>query len=569
MRDAPAGKGRVWQHTVYAGVFDIGRYVEVLQGVFRDFEDPSFDDRPPGGHGALLPFTDNQDGCLIKDSGVLSSCACALSRTLEPGPRNPAWLNGFEMSATAWLDKLLQLGDGKLPMADRVSSITRSIELVSAPGWWSGGRAYVMIGRMQEPRRVCPSRTRDRRRVHAPPENASEPSRAVRAQHGQSGACHSTIMDNAPAFPGTSIRPACGATPAERRLIQAEIKILRDRRISRRRAADAWRGRTRTVPVYVMILTSVLFACVLPWAYQPVAPWFWSTTFADVAATYVLGLAISWATRRWMSWYMDDAIFTVVSVLVALIAVLLVEKYHAQHPAGTSEAWTMARGRLVADVVEAGVDFGFIFYMVCWLRQMYLVVDTTPPRGSRLSGGLIALRLELARVRSAYGSADELERKVADESGAPTVNLERRLRYIGRLYQREWLRRHRNRRKCQLEAGLLKKYAYLQAAKVRAAEPSALLAIAERLDADVSQWIVDLLAKREWRTLDLARSKANLRWQHRLSRSFEWVPRAARTVTTTAAVYVGIPVIVAGTVAVALHLHTGLADLSHLMGPGR
>jgi hypothetical protein len=207
--------------------------------------------------------------------------------------------------------------------------------------------------------------------------------------------------------------------------------------------------------------------------------------------------------------------------------------------------------------------------MVCWLRQMYLIVDTTPPRGSRLSGRLIGLRLELARVRSAYGSADGAERKVTDESGGQTLNLERRLRYIGRLYQREWLRRHRDRRKCQLEAGQLKKYMYLQAAKVRAAEPGALLDIVERLDADVSRWMVDLLAKREWRTLDLARSKANLRWQHRISRWLEWVPRAVSTVTTTAAVYIGVPVIVAGTVAVAVHLHGDLEDLSHLMGSGR
>jgi hypothetical protein len=115
-RRESAAKGRVWQHTVYAGVFDIGRYADVLRVIFRESDDHALDEMPPSGRSALLCFTVNQDGCLIKESPVLSSCAWALSRALDPGPQNPRWLDDFENSKTALLKKLLDLGDGKLPI---------------------------------------------------------------------------------------------------------------------------------------------------------------------------------------------------------------------------------------------------------------------------------------------------------------------------------------------------------------------------------------------------------------------------------------------------------------------
>ena len=145
-----AGRGRVWQHTVYAGVFDIGRYADALREVFREPEDLALDARPPQGQGALLSFTVNQDGYLIKDSLLLCSGPWALSRALDPGPESAMWLSGFEASAEALLATVLELGDGKLPLIVRAPEAPAAANDLAAGSRWTraiaGFAADVVIG---------------------------------------------------------------------------------------------------------------------------------------------------------------------------------------------------------------------------------------------------------------------------------------------------------------------------------------------------------------------------------------------------------------------------------------
>lgn len=105
-----------WRHTVYAGIFDVGKVREVLQNVLRAPDAEQDLDGRFGGQSALLSFAVDSDGRLLKDSITLSSCAWAVSRTLVPGPDKASWLTGFEADQDRLLDYLFEIGDGKIPI---------------------------------------------------------------------------------------------------------------------------------------------------------------------------------------------------------------------------------------------------------------------------------------------------------------------------------------------------------------------------------------------------------------------------------------------------------------------
>ncbi|WEB40617.1 AAA domain-containing protein [Streptomyces yunnanensis] len=106
----------VWQHTVYAGIFAVDKVRDVLLQAFRAPESEQDFDGRIGGDSAVLCFTVNQDGLLIKDSVTLSSCAWAVGQTLHPGPHSDQWLTGFDEDST---QRLLDLGDGRIDVDRR------------------------------------------------------------------------------------------------------------------------------------------------------------------------------------------------------------------------------------------------------------------------------------------------------------------------------------------------------------------------------------------------------------------------------------------------------------------
>lgn len=106
----PADK--VWQHTVYAGVFQVKRVRDVLEEAFRSPDEEHDYDGRVTGETAMLSFTVTDTGQLIKSSAALSNCAWAVGRTLSPGPQDLGWLDGWEEDFARILAKLLNLGDG-------------------------------------------------------------------------------------------------------------------------------------------------------------------------------------------------------------------------------------------------------------------------------------------------------------------------------------------------------------------------------------------------------------------------------------------------------------------------
>jgi hypothetical protein len=83
---------------VYCGIYSLETVRNILESTLG--KDPeSFDERP-GGESCLLAFSVADDGRPLFDTFVLSTCAWATARTLDPGPESADWLVGFETIAS-------------------------------------------------------------------------------------------------------------------------------------------------------------------------------------------------------------------------------------------------------------------------------------------------------------------------------------------------------------------------------------------------------------------------------------------------------------------------------------
>jgi hypothetical protein len=86
-------KDQTWRHIVYVGIYSREKVFETLKSVFSPATD-SFEERPSGS-SALLAFAVSDEGTMLDGSAVLSACAWATARALDPGPTAPDWLDGF------------------------------------------------------------------------------------------------------------------------------------------------------------------------------------------------------------------------------------------------------------------------------------------------------------------------------------------------------------------------------------------------------------------------------------------------------------------------------------------
>lgn len=93
-RQSGRAKKKVWQHTVYLGVYDIESIYEHLHAIFPRDED-AYDERPPGASACAVILVD-ADGCMIEDSAVLSSALWGIGRSVRPGVSHPGWSTGLE-----------------------------------------------------------------------------------------------------------------------------------------------------------------------------------------------------------------------------------------------------------------------------------------------------------------------------------------------------------------------------------------------------------------------------------------------------------------------------------------
>ncbi len=94
-RRPPPNTSRRYQ--VYCGIFSLEKVRSILEEKLG--KDPETFDERSDGETCLFAFSVTDDGRPLFDTFVLSSCAWATARTIEPGPNNADWLVGFEATA--------------------------------------------------------------------------------------------------------------------------------------------------------------------------------------------------------------------------------------------------------------------------------------------------------------------------------------------------------------------------------------------------------------------------------------------------------------------------------------
>ncbi|MDX3536493.1 AAA domain-containing protein [Streptomyces sp. MB09-01] len=108
VRSVPLEAGYGWQHVVYGGAFALSAVRDTLLHVFGESGEDH--DGRMDGESALFALTVTDEGRLLLDSPVFSSCAWATGRAVAPGPGSRGWLDGFEVEAGAWGGRAAALG---------------------------------------------------------------------------------------------------------------------------------------------------------------------------------------------------------------------------------------------------------------------------------------------------------------------------------------------------------------------------------------------------------------------------------------------------------------------------
>lgn len=106
LRSIPLEPGFAWQHVVYGGAYPLRAVRDVLLRVFGENEEDH--DGRLDGESALFALTVNDEGRLLLDSPVLSTCAWATGRALHPGPGRAGWLDGFDDEEAVWLARAMR-----------------------------------------------------------------------------------------------------------------------------------------------------------------------------------------------------------------------------------------------------------------------------------------------------------------------------------------------------------------------------------------------------------------------------------------------------------------------------
>lgn len=106
-------ENQAWRHTVYAGVYPREEVFAALKDVFFTEAD-RFEERPAGS-SALLGFVVSEDGIMLEESAVLSACAWATARAVDPGPDSAGWLDGFALCQG---DFVTQMEEAYLPLPE-------------------------------------------------------------------------------------------------------------------------------------------------------------------------------------------------------------------------------------------------------------------------------------------------------------------------------------------------------------------------------------------------------------------------------------------------------------------
>ncbi len=99
-------RGKVWQFSVYGGIFKLAAVRDTLIEVFGE-SNPVIERIT--GDSALFAFTLDGTGSLLADSATLSACCWAIGRLGSPGPGSANWLEGFESEERQFVAALNRL----------------------------------------------------------------------------------------------------------------------------------------------------------------------------------------------------------------------------------------------------------------------------------------------------------------------------------------------------------------------------------------------------------------------------------------------------------------------------
>ncbi|MEW2417538.1 DEAD/DEAH box helicase [Streptomyces sp. NPDC046866] len=109
LRSIPLEPGYGWQHVVYGGAYALSAVRDTLLDVFGESGEDH--DGRMDGDTALFALTVTDEGRLLLDSPVFSSCAWATGRAVSPGPGSRGWLDGFEEEVDTWSSRAADLGE--------------------------------------------------------------------------------------------------------------------------------------------------------------------------------------------------------------------------------------------------------------------------------------------------------------------------------------------------------------------------------------------------------------------------------------------------------------------------
>jgi hypothetical protein len=98
---------QTWRHVVYLGIYRLDKLFEVLSGMFEP--DPESYDERPAGESAVAAFTVDEQGCVLLDSVVLSSCAWATGQLLRNKRAGSDWLSRFGTATEKLYESLQEL----------------------------------------------------------------------------------------------------------------------------------------------------------------------------------------------------------------------------------------------------------------------------------------------------------------------------------------------------------------------------------------------------------------------------------------------------------------------------
>ncbi len=94
-RKTPPHKSRRFQ--IYCGIYKLQKVQNILED--RIGKDPEVFDERSDGESCLFAFSVTDDGRPFLDTFILSTCAWAIGRTFNPGPKSAQWLEGFDLKA--------------------------------------------------------------------------------------------------------------------------------------------------------------------------------------------------------------------------------------------------------------------------------------------------------------------------------------------------------------------------------------------------------------------------------------------------------------------------------------